>query len=71
MGDDAPRTFRLTDCVTLLAEDTSASMEAEERDHGEEEAEMDEHCLLYTSPCMSARTTRPPRSTSWRTRSSG
>ena len=48
MGDDAPRAFRLTDCVTLLAEETSASMEAEERDHGEEAAEMDEH--VWTSP---------------------
>ena len=48
MGDAAPRTFRLTDCVTLLAEETSASMEAEERDHGEEAAEMDEH--VWTSP---------------------
>ncbi len=48
MGDDAPRAFRLMDCVTLLAEETSASMEAEERDHGEEAAEMDEH--VWTSP---------------------
>ncbi len=47
MGDAAPRTFRLTDCVTLLAEETSASME-QEHDHGEEEAEMDEH--VWTSP---------------------
>ncbi|MCI6040705.1 MAG: metal ABC transporter substrate-binding protein [Clostridiales bacterium] len=48
MGDDAPRTFRLTDCVTMLAEETSASMEQEVHDHGEEEAEMDEH--VWTSP---------------------
>ena len=47
MGDAAPRTFRLTDCVTLLAEETSASME-QEHDHGEEATEMDEH--VWTSP---------------------
>ena len=43
MGDDAPRAFRLTDCVTLLAEETTESMEAHH-----EEAEMDEH--VWTSP---------------------
>ena len=48
MGDNAPRTFRLTDCVTLLAEETSASMEQEAHEHGQEEAEMDEH--VWTSP---------------------
>lgn len=48
MGENAPRTFRLTDCVTLLAEETSASMEQEAHEHGQEEAEMDEH--VWTSP---------------------
>lgn len=48
MGDNAPRSFRLTDCVTLLAEETSASMEQEAHEHGQEEAEMDEH--VWTSP---------------------
>lgn len=48
LGDNAPRTFRLTDCVTLLAEETSASMEQEAHEHGQEEAEMDEH--VWTSP---------------------
>ena len=43
MGDDAPRAFRLTDCVTLLAEEATESMEAHH-----EEAEMDEH--VWTSP---------------------
>ena len=47
MGDSAPRALRLTDCVTLLAEETSASME-QEHDHGEEATEMDEH--VWTSP---------------------
>ena len=47
-GENAPRTFRLTDRVTLLAEETSASMEQEAHEHGQEEAEMDEH--VWTSP---------------------
>ena len=38
MGEDAPRTFRLMDCVTVLAEETSASMEHEhDEDHEHEE----------------------------------
>lgn len=52
LGDSAPRTFRLTDCVSLLPEETSASMQAEEghaHDHdGHEEAGLDEH--VWTSP---------------------
>jgi len=61
MGEDAPRTFRLTDCVTLLASETTESMEhrhSHEHDeectdsdhiHAEEHHhEMDEH--VWTSP---------------------
>ena len=52
LGGDAPRAFRLTDCVPLLAEEASASMQAGEgHGHGHdghEEAELDEH--VWTSP---------------------
>lgn len=52
LGGGAPRAFRLTDCVPLLAEEASASMQAGEghdHDHdGHEEAELDEH--VWTSP---------------------
>lgn len=45
MGEEAPPVFRLCDPVTLLAEETAASMEHE---HDEDETEMDEH--VWTSP---------------------
>ena len=53
MGENAPRTFRLSDPVTLLAEETSESMQHDHaHEHGEdcehEHAEMDEH--VWTSP---------------------
>lgn len=53
MGENAPRTFRLTDCVTLLAEEESASMEhthehGDDDAHNHEDEEMDEH--VWTSP---------------------
>ena len=55
MGKNAPRTFKLMDCVELLAEQTSKSMEhhhahehGEDCDHAHEAAEMDEH--VWTSP---------------------
>lgn len=57
MGDHAPRTFRLTDCVMLLEEETSKSMEhththgescEHEHDHDQEHRELDEH--VWTSP---------------------
>lgn len=46
LGDGAPRTFRLTDQVTLLEEETTASMDRHEGH--EDEEEMDEH--VWTSP---------------------
>ncbi|MEG0492275.1 MAG: metal ABC transporter substrate-binding protein [Clostridia bacterium] len=48
MGADAPRTFRLMDCVNIAEEEMSKSMEhaASEADHGEKE--LDEH--VWTSP---------------------
>lgn len=63
MGADAPETFRMSDCVTLLASQTTASMEhshshdhneeleCSDPDHVHEEGhlhEMDEH--VWTSP---------------------
>lgn len=63
MGADAPETFRMSDCVTLLASETTASMEhSHSHDHNEEwecsdpdhvheeghRHEMDEH--VWTSP---------------------
>ena len=56
MGEKAPRTFRLSDSVTLLEEETSESMQhvhVHDHDHCEDEehhhhAEMDEH--VWTSP---------------------
>lgn len=57
MGDEAPRAFRLMDCVSLLEEELSDSMEHNhEHEHDEscdhshehEEAELDEH--VWTSP---------------------
>lgn len=58
MGDQAPRTFRLSDCVSLLASETTASMDhthehdedCADPDHAHEEHhhEMDEH--VWTSP---------------------
>lgn len=54
MGDDAPRTFRLCDSVTLLHEETTESMEHRHKhdEHCEEEGhhhvELDEH--VWTSP---------------------
>jgi len=58
MGEAAPQTFRLSDSVTLLAEETSASMQeahVHDHDHGHEhehehdaEENMDEH--VWTSP---------------------
>ena len=63
MGDEAPQTFRMADCVTLLASETTASMEhshshehseeweCSDPDHVHEEGhhhEMDEH--VWTSP---------------------
>ena len=53
MGENAPRIFRLSDPVTLLAEETSESMQHDHaHEHGEdcehEHAEMDEH--VWTSP---------------------
>ena len=50
LGDDAPETFAMADCVTLLEEEHSQSM-APEHDHGHDEdshEEMDEH--VWTSP---------------------
>lgn len=46
LGDGAPRTFCLTDQVTLLEEETTASMDRHEGH--EDEEEMDEH--VWTSP---------------------
>ena len=57
MGADAPRTFRLMDCVSLLEEEISESMEHShthehdescDHEHEHEEAELDEH--VWTSP---------------------
>ena len=58
MGDSAPRTFRLMDCVSLLHEEHTDSMEHNhthehddcdhEHDHEHKEAELDEH--VWTSP---------------------
>lgn len=53
MGENAPRIFRLTDCVTLLTEEESASMEhtherGHDGSHDHEAEEMDEH--IWTSP---------------------
>lgn len=57
MGDDAPQAFRLCDPVTLLAEETSESMEhmhehdhehCADETHGHNAQEMDEH--VWTSP---------------------
>lgn len=63
MGTDAPHTFRMSDCVTMLASETTASMEhshdhthdatwqCSDPDHVHEEGhhhEMDEH--VWTSP---------------------
>lgn len=48
LGENAPSTFRLSDQVTLVEEEHSASMEAHEHDHEHEEEEMDEH--VWTSP---------------------
>lgn len=57
LGDRTPETFRLADSVTLLAEETSASMEhrhehdetcEDESHHHHEHAELDEH--VWTSP---------------------
>lgn len=63
MGEDAPHTFRMSDCVTMLASETTASMEHShshehtedgmcmDPDHVHEEGhhhEMDEH--VWTSP---------------------
>ena len=63
MGQDAPHTFRMADCVTMLASETTASMEhsyshshneeweCSDPDHVHEEGhhhEMDEH--VWTSP---------------------
>ena len=50
LGDDAPETFAMADCVTLLEEEHSQSM-APEHDHDHDEdghEEMDEH--VWTSP---------------------
>ena len=47
LGDEAPRTLRMTDCVALVPEELKAGMQAEAEDeHGE--TEMDEH--VWTSP---------------------
>ena len=55
MGDQAPASFRLMDCVTLLAEETTASMQHghdhahdEHCEHEAHHSEMDEH--VWTSP---------------------
>jgi len=57
MGEAAPRTFRLMDCVTLLHEEYTDSMEHDhghkhsedcDHEHDHEEAELDEH--VWTSP---------------------
>ena len=57
MGENAPRTFRLSDSVTLLEEEISQSMEHvhdhehcedESHDHSSHAEEMDEH--VWTSP---------------------
>lgn len=56
LGQNAPQTFRMMDCVTALYEERSASMEDEAHDHAEEgdhaeeadHEEMDEH--VWTSP---------------------
>lgn len=46
LGDDAPETFAMADCVTLLEEEHSQSMAPEHDEDGHEE--MDEH--VWTSP---------------------
>lgn len=65
LGEDAPETLRMTDVVTLLAEEHTASMQADHaHDHGEEACddpehhheahaeEMDEH--VWTAPLNAA-----------------
>ena len=53
MGENTPRTFRLIDCVTLVEEEISESMEHKHKhdehcEHAHEQKELDEH--VWTSP---------------------
>ena len=48
MGDNAPRTLTLTDCVETLAEEVTEGMEAAEEPSHEAETGFDEH--VWTSP---------------------
>lgn len=48
MGADAPVTFKLMECVDVVEEEHTASMEAEHDGYEEHSAEMDEH--VWTSP---------------------
>lgn len=49
LGDDRPRALRMTDCVTLVEEETTEGMQVEHDEHDEHgESEMDEH--VWTSP---------------------
>ncbi|MEG1890802.1 MAG: metal ABC transporter substrate-binding protein [Clostridia bacterium] len=53
MGENAPETFRLMDCVTAVAEEHSSSMKPESaggeaHKHAQETVELDEH--VWTSP---------------------
>lgn len=49
MGDNAPRTLALLDCVEVVPEQIVEGMESEEEEHGEQgDVEMDEH--VWTDP---------------------